>query len=319
MSGTSRSLEGGGVVGVGWSREEEKAFENAIAMLWTDESTEQKWTRIACMVPSKSIQELKHHYQLLLEDVAAIEAGNVPLPNYNSSAAGPGQESSSLMSTTSYKDHYHEKDKPFTNSNFSVVVSHDSVSGQPSGGKGGGGSSKSDQERRKGIPWTEEEHRLFLLGLDKFGKGDWRSISRNFVISRTPTQVASHAQKYFIRLNSINRDRRRSSIHDITSVNGDVPSTHLPPITGQQVHPPPTAPPAIKHQRPNMHGLGMYGGAPVGHPVAIPPGRHIASAVGTPVMISPGHHHHHHHHHPPYVLPLACPMPPPPPPPPPPP
>ncbi|CAM6024928.1 unnamed protein product [Sphagnum balticum] len=76
-----------------------------------------------------------------------------------------------------------------------------------------------DQERRKGIPWTEEEHRLFLLGLTKFGKGDWRSISRNFVISRTPTQVASHAQKYFIRLNSINKDKRRSSIHDITSVN----------------------------------------------------------------------------------------------------
>ena len=79
----------------------------------------------------------------------------------------------------------------------------------------------SDQERRKGIPWTEEEHRLFLLGLAKFGKGDWRSISRNFVISRTPTQVASHAQKYFIRLNSLNKkDKRRSSIHDITSVNG---------------------------------------------------------------------------------------------------
>ena len=46
-----------------------------------------------------------------------------------------------------------------------------------------------DQERRKGIPWTEEEHRLFLMGLAKFGKGDWRSISRNFVVSRTPTQV----------------------------------------------------------------------------------------------------------------------------------
>ena len=79
----------------------------------------------------------------------------------------------------------------------------------------------SDQERRKGIPWTEAEHRLFLLGLAKFGKGDWRSISRNFVVSRTPTQVASHAQKYFIRLNSMNKkDKRRSSIHDITSVNG---------------------------------------------------------------------------------------------------
>ena len=49
--------------------------------------------------------------------------------------------------------------------------------------------SGNDAERRKGIPWTEEEHRLFLMGLSKFGKGDWRSISRNFVISRTPTQV----------------------------------------------------------------------------------------------------------------------------------
>jgi SHAQKYF class myb-like DNA-binding protein len=76
-----------------------------------------------------------------------------------------------------------------------------------------------DTERRKGIPWTEEEHRLFLMGLAKYGKGDWRSISRNFVITRTPTQVASHAQKYFIRLNSQNKkDKRRASIHDITSV-----------------------------------------------------------------------------------------------------
>jgi hypothetical protein len=59
-----------------------------------------------------------------------------------------------------------------------------------------------------------------LLGLNKFGKGDWRSISRNFVVSRTPTQVASHAQKYFIRLNSLNKkDKRRSSIHDITGSN----------------------------------------------------------------------------------------------------
>lgn len=78
-----------------------------------------------------------------------------------------------------------------------------------------------DTERRKGIPWTEEEHRLFLMGLAKYGKGDWRSISRNFVITRTPTQVASHAQKYFIRLNSQNKkDKRRASIHDITTVNG---------------------------------------------------------------------------------------------------
>ena len=84
-----------------------------------------------------------------------------------------------------------------------------------------------DQERRKGIPWTEEEHRLFLCGLEKFGKGDWRSISRTFVTSRTPTQVASHAQKYFIRLNSLSKKgARRQSIHDITTGAGDLHHQH---------------------------------------------------------------------------------------------
>uniref|UniRef100_A0A5B7AKR8 Putative DIV3B protein n=1 Tax=Davidia involucrata TaxID=16924 RepID=A0A5B7AKR8_DAVIN len=56
------------------------------------------------------------------------------------------------------------------------------------------------------------------MGLKKYGKGDWRNISRNFVTTRTPTQVASHAQKYFIRQLSGGKDKRRSSIHDITTV-----------------------------------------------------------------------------------------------------
>lgn len=57
------------------------------------------------------------------------------------------------------------------------------------------------------------------MGLKKHGKGDWRNISRNFVTTRTPTQVASHAQKYFIRLAAGGKDKRRSSIHDITIIN----------------------------------------------------------------------------------------------------
>lgn len=58
---------------------------------------------------------------------------------------------------------------------------------------------------------------MFLVGLQKVGKGDWRGISRNFVKTRTPTQVASHAQKYFLRRTNHNRRRRRSSLFDITT------------------------------------------------------------------------------------------------------
>ncbi|XP_047313521.1 transcription factor MYB1R1-like [Impatiens glandulifera] len=74
-----------------------------------------------------------------------------------------------------------------------------------------------NSERKRGIPWTEDEHKLFLLGLQKVGKGDWRGISRNFVKTRTPTQVASHAQKYFLRRSNLSKRRRRSSLFDITA------------------------------------------------------------------------------------------------------
>lgn len=61
--------------------------------------------------------------------------------------------------------------------------------------------------------------RLFLMGLNRFGKGDWKSISRYYVVSKTPTQVASHAQKYFGRRNSATPpERRRPSINDIQTV-----------------------------------------------------------------------------------------------------
>lgn len=56
---------------------------------------------------------------------------------------------------------------------------------------------------------------MFLQGLNQLGKGDWRGISRHFVQTRTPTQVASHAQKYFIRQQNTQKRKRRSSLFDI--------------------------------------------------------------------------------------------------------
>ncbi|XP_057445128.1 transcription factor SRM1-like isoform X2 [Lotus japonicus] len=244
-----------------WSREQEKAFENALATYPEDASD--RWEKIAADVPGKSIKEIKQHYEVLVDDISQIESGRVPLPLYNStperstshaSDEGVGKKTGHIRHCNSESNH---------------------------GSKG----SRSDQERRKGIAWTEDEHRLFLLGLDKYGKGDWRSISRNFVVTRTPTQVASHAQKYFIRLNSMNKDRRRSSIHDITSVNNGDIAAPQGPITGQtngstgnstgktgkQAFPTSTGVP----------GSGMYATPTIGQPIGGP----LISAVGTPVNL----------------------------------
>ncbi|KAJ8749881.1 hypothetical protein K2173_013796 [Erythroxylum novogranatense] len=146
------------------------------ALVAFPENTPERWEKIACQVPGKSWADVRQHYEELVRDVVEIESGRVELPSYEEEEEGEEER----------KAWFGLKGK------------------------------ERETERRKGIPWTEEEHRLFLIGLEKYGKGDWRSISRNAVVSRTPTQVASHAQKYFLRLNSARKEKKRSSIHDIT-------------------------------------------------------------------------------------------------------
>lgn len=170
-----------------WTPEENKLFENALAKY--DNNTPDRWQKVAAMVPGKTVADVKRQYKELEDDVSSIEAGLVPIPGYSQS--------------------------PFTLEWGNSTNGFDGFKG----GKRSCANRPSDQERKKGVPWTEEEHKLFLLGLKKYGKGDWRNISRNYVITRTPTQVASHAQKYFIRQHSGGKDKRRASIHDITTVN----------------------------------------------------------------------------------------------------
>lgn len=121
--------------------------------------------------------------------------------------------------------------------------------------------------------------RLFLMGLNRYGKGDWKSISRYYVTSKTPTQVASHAQKYYRRqASSTPLDRRRPSIHDIQTVNPipipiptPTPSPILPSFSSTPAAanflansisilqpPPPPPPPLPLHVHDYTRAYGQY-------------------------------------------------------------
>lgn len=67
--------------------------------------------------------------------------------------------------------------------------------------------------RKQEGKWTEEEHEAFLIGMEKVGR-NWTRVSKEFVLSRTPTQITSHAQKYFEGLRNDRGPKR--SVFDIT-------------------------------------------------------------------------------------------------------
>ncbi|XP_057415155.1 transcription factor DIVARICATA-like [Lotus japonicus] len=168
-----------------WTEEEEKTFEYALAIF--DEGTPLRWENVAAMIPRKTVPDVIMHYKKLEEDTCGIEAGPVP---------------------------------PFLDSSFSSEMA---VGGHSDGGRRKRSATESSSEynkRKKVLHWTEDEHKLFLMGVQECGKGAWRNIARKFVVTRTPTQVASHAQKYYIRqklsVGGKDDNKRRSSIHDIT-------------------------------------------------------------------------------------------------------
>ncbi|KAL0324503.1 UNVERIFIED_CONTAM: Transcription factor MYBS3 [Sesamum calycinum] len=193
-------------------------------------------------------------------------------------------------------------------------VTHDSPADtpdHPSAGSGGAdgyasedfvAGSSSSRERKKGVPWTEEEHRMFLLGLQKLGKGDWRGIARNFVISRTPTQVASHAQKYFIRQSNVSRRKRRSSLFDIVadeSVDTPVVSREFFPVNPPQAETQsstPVPPPAVDEECESMESatsndgeimLPKPEGSQYTYPVVYP--AYVAPFFTLPIPFWPGY------------------------------
>lgn len=107
-----------------WTKEENKKFESALAIY--DKDTPDRWLRVAAMLPGKTVYDVIKQYRELEDDVSEIEAGRVPVPGYPTSS--------------------------FT---LEMVENqcYDGCRKRPATVK------SSDQERKKGVPWTEEEHR----------------------------------------------------------------------------------------------------------------------------------------------------------------
>lgn len=102
-----------------WSRHDDKAFEQALVMF--SEELPDRWQRVADQL-GKSVREVQDHYEALVHDVCEIDSGRVELPSYVDDSFWDG---------------------PATQISF------------------GSGKSKhsGDGERKKGTPWTEEEHK----------------------------------------------------------------------------------------------------------------------------------------------------------------
>jgi hypothetical protein len=75
-----------------WTWEQDKAFEDALATLGEPDDEAAVWDWIALAVEGKTAEEVRRHYELLVEDVDDIESGRVPLLDYAHDRRGGGGE-----------------------------------------------------------------------------------------------------------------------------------------------------------------------------------------------------------------------------------
>lgn len=123
-------MSGGGIGAGNWTPEENKRFEYALAKF--DKDTPDRWEQVAASIPGKTAWDVESHYRDLLDDVSDIEAGRIPCPGYDSSSFTLDWE---------------------TNYGFEASTQPYCIGGKRSAARA------SDQERKKGVPWTEDEHK----------------------------------------------------------------------------------------------------------------------------------------------------------------
>lgn len=126
-----------------WTVEENKRFEKALAFQ-DDKDNLESWVKIADSIPGKTVVDVLRRYKELEDDVSDIEAGLIPIPGYSSDASsGTTGESFFGLQNSGYGYRYNyvggKRSSPAMNDCFRPPMP--------------------EKERKKGVPWTEEEHR----------------------------------------------------------------------------------------------------------------------------------------------------------------
>jgi hypothetical protein len=108
-------------------------FEQALVLF--PEGSPNRWERIADQL-HKSAGEVREHYEVLVHDVFEIDSGRVDVPDYmdDSAAAAAGWDSAGQISF---------------------------------------GSKHGESERKRGTPWTENEHKYVSLSIISKKLGFW--------------------------------------------------------------------------------------------------------------------------------------------------
>lgn len=115
-----------------WTAAENKMFENALAVY--DKDSPDRWQKVAAMIPGKTVVDVIKQYKELEADISNIEAGLIPLPGYGNSSPFTLE----WVNNHSYDGFKHP---------YAV------------GGKRSSSVRPAEHERKKGVPWTEEEHK----------------------------------------------------------------------------------------------------------------------------------------------------------------
>ncbi|XP_063948220.1 transcription factor SRM1-like [Daucus carota subsp. sativus] len=168
-----------------WSFKETKLFET-IMEKFEENGSMAFFEEVAISMPWRSMSSIKNHYNILINDIKLIKSSNGQFEDIVSEVTGEEED----CETINMED---------TNMELE-----------------GGGVHKIPRPKKRGIPWSIQEHKSFLEGYKTCGKGEWKKISKDFVPSKTPSQVASHAQKYEKRLHTDTPpEKRRQTINDI--------------------------------------------------------------------------------------------------------